>query len=96
MGYGLRFVVYGLWITASPEQGMPAEYREPPERDNRTTQSGADQYVLACNSRRDADSATFSLIERLERDGARITIERNQISSESCRDTTAEPPFSSK
>ena len=48
------------------------EYREPPERVNRTTRSGADQYVLACNARRDADAATFSHIERLERENSEL------------------------
>ena len=51
---------------------VPAEHREPPERVNRTTRSGADQYVLACNSRRDADAPTFSLIERLERENSEL------------------------
>ncbi len=45
---------------------LPAEHRAPPERINRTTRSGADQYVLACNARREATPITFALIERLE------------------------------
>ena len=51
---------------------VPAEHREPPERVNRTTRSGADQYVLACNARRDADAATFSHIGRLERESSEL------------------------
>ena len=51
---------------------VPAEHREPPERVNRTTRSSADQHVLACNARRDADAATFSHIERLERESSEL------------------------
>ncbi|MES2177991.1 MAG: hypothetical protein V4550_08985 [Gemmatimonadota bacterium] len=40
--------------------------RTPPEHVNRTTRRGADQYVLACNARRDASDIMFAQIEYLE------------------------------
>ena len=50
-----------------PDQ-LPAEHREPPERVNRTTRSGEDLYVLACNARRTASPKMLLLIEQLERE----------------------------
>lgn len=49
--------------------------RTPPEHVNRTTRHGADQYVLACNARRDADETTFSNLERLEQENGRLRSE---------------------
>jgi hypothetical protein len=42
--------------------------RPAPEPVNRTTKRGADQYVLACNARRDASDLTFVNILRIEED----------------------------
>lgn len=46
-----------------------------PERIDRTTRAGADQYVLACNARRDADDLTFANLERLERENHQLRAE---------------------
>ncbi|MEP6621854.1 MAG: hypothetical protein ABJE47_21200 [bacterium] len=47
--------------------GEPAQpTRRPPQHGNRTTPRGADQYVLACNARRDADDDAFAGILLLE------------------------------
>ena len=46
-----------------------------PERIDRTTRAGADQYVLACNARRDADELTFANLERLERENHQLRAE---------------------
>jgi hypothetical protein len=53
----------------------PTASRTPPEHVNRTTRHGADQYVLACNARRDADDITFSNLERLEQEIHRLRSE---------------------
>ena len=45
-----------------------AASRTPPEHITRTTRHGADQYVLACSARRDADAITFDTLERLEQE----------------------------
>jgi len=64
--------------TAAPavKSGMDdhalAASRTPPEHVNRTTRHGADQYVLACNARRDADEITFHTLERLEQENRRL------------------------
>jgi hypothetical protein len=39
-----------------------------PPNDHRTTPDGADQFVLACNARREAGELTFENVERLERE----------------------------
>jgi hypothetical protein len=52
-----------------------AASRTPPEHVNRTTRRGADQYVLACNARRDADEIMFHTIERLEQENRRLRSE---------------------
>ena len=51
---------------------VAGEYREPPERVNRITRSGADQYVLACNARRDAGPASLAIILKLERGNSEL------------------------
>lgn len=62
--------------SAAPRLGMEhhvlAATRTPPEHVNRTTRRGADQYVLACNARRDADEITFHTLERLEQENRRL------------------------
>ena len=50
----------------------PTAGRTPPEHVNRTTRRGADQYVLACNARRDAGDITFSNLEPREREIQRL------------------------
>src|SRR5690349_19326125 len=47
-------------------------HRPSPEHVDRTTRLGADQYVLACNARRDADDFTFQHLERLERENQQL------------------------
>lgn len=49
-----------------------AANRSLPERIERTTSAGADQCVLACNARRDADELTFANLERLEHDNHQL------------------------
>jgi hypothetical protein len=56
------------------DPGLAAR-RTPPEQVNRTTRHGADQYVLACNARRDADENTFKSLERLEQENRRLRSE---------------------
>jgi len=51
---------------------LPTQHREPPERIERTTRSGADQYVLACNARRSADADTFHQILQLEQENSEL------------------------
>ncbi len=50
-------------------------HRAPPEHVDRATRLGADQYVLACNARRDADDFTFEHLERLERENHQLRAE---------------------
>lgn len=57
------------------EDSGRATRRTPPEQVNRTTRHGADQYVLACNARRDADETTFNSLERLEQENRRLRSE---------------------
>ena len=49
-----------------------AASRTPPEHITRTTRHGADQYVLACSARRDADAITFHSLEGLEEENRRL------------------------
>lgn len=52
-----------------------APHRPPPDPIDRTTRLGADQYVLACNARRDASDLAFNQILLLEHENARLRAE---------------------
>ena len=68
-----------------PHHGLAAS-RTPPEHVNRTTRLGADQYVLACNARRDAGDLTFAQIELLERKNHELRTElRHELEHASAR-----------
>lgn len=60
-----------------PDHGLAAS-RTPPERINRTTRRRTDQYVLACNTRRDAGDETFAIIELVEQQNRELRAELGQ------------------
>ena len=65
------------------------ERRPMPPNHHRTTADGADQYVLACNARRDAGDLTFENLLRLERENdalrAEITWKQQNASTRNSR-----------